>query len=1360
MLTSNTFTKGMNTDILPKNQPDGTYRYALNAVVETEDGDLPSISNELGSASACTNYPSGKKIIGHTLTENPDITVLFLFDPNDEHEIGYYDSATDLYTTVAKGSCLNFSDTHQIRAIFRLRNGCERVVDWTDRLNKYRTANLSDPKFVDEDKNITSCDLILWSRPFKYPCTSLKNAGVTTDSGGSLEVGTYYFAVRYLDNELNPSDWLYVTNGVTIGDEPYNYTAYSNTIALYDGGSNNSSDVGYVPRTNKSITLQFTNVDTTFYYFQVAAVRRTSMSGAITSVDILNPVPIQEKTATITNLTYVYTGLDSEIETQGSVDELLSENVKLEVVGAHAQDNRIRYVANTQYEPNNYIGYQRHASSIKVEYIRQAVASYNSPVSGGSLQLNNIKQQEYYFDRSTFPSDEVVPLGIVYVYKDGSTSPVFHIPGRPMIDNTSSNFGTNPYITTDLDEWDSIDVTGDSNIANPAKTKRWQVYNTSTIYNLTGTEGRGLMGYYEVEKTYPTVSVPCDTHVDGYWGRDWAGNLITSSTKIRHHRLPSQETRSPGIDAAAGGYKNVTHYRNGLRFEMVQNYPDSNIESHFYVFGDRTFEKTILDRGVVFPTQTNPDAPADLVVNRGINNRFLASTDHDNKTYSFLSPTILYDETYKSTKYLKVEKILPLREGATSTETHVGYNDNFDGAVDVSYIAGHYYYYESPTQLNYLVDNTGFLKKAVQDSPPPSMLSPFANKNIENRSVHEAAQILTTKTALEDYNTIGDESGYLYLVTLKNDVDVFADLYSIDYIKIGNCSQKKGAGTAQFRSYAGDTFIPQFQVTDYTWTVDGNNNVEAFADFFCTITEDNFWNTEFRHGTTEPEHSYYRYLFPPAGTLPSFGKYLASKLYKTNDVINFYPEKYLYNKSYSYINSFKRYYPLPFNYEYCNECLLDHPYRVYYSQQDNSESQRDYNRTILPNNYQDINGAAEITDLFVNFDKLYALSTTSAFMLHTRPQTIQASENLVYLGTGEVLSIPATQIKNTEYAFGGTTAPFSRVCTEYGTFWIDDLSSRPLLLTDQLNDISLDGFRNEWQNNGRLKLKQQFKNITGQAFPISSTSSHIGYISTYDPRYKRIIVHKKDYEILEQYISTFTYSRTPSSNLRFDGEVFYYNNVEVSLDNPLYFRNYSRTLSYSFLTRGWISFHSYMPHYMWNDYRTFYSDDILEHGIGQYQTYNNTTYNHIVDIVANKSPLGRKITSSVLYTSTAPFTGIVAYNDNQTTGFLMLEEKAPFQIQTSTGTCLWDRVDNQYRLNQLRNIAFDSPIWTSDWTYLQTDPFDFYDKVPNPAAIDYSTPQWQKERLKDFYVGVRLFHNKNTKITTSIVASTFDSRNR
>lgn len=113
--------------------------------------------------------------------------------------------------------------------------------------------------------------------------------------------------------------------------------------------------------------------------------------------------------------------------------------------------------------------------------------------------------------------DEIYALGIVYIFTDGTLSPVFHIPGRPMIDNTDNDYGNNPYISLELDQWDSIDVTGDENVFNPDKSARWQVYNT---YTVNDDEDGGLMGYYQVSTTYPDIDVCDDDHADGYWGRD------------------------------------------------------------------------------------------------------------------------------------------------------------------------------------------------------------------------------------------------------------------------------------------------------------------------------------------------------------------------------------------------------------------------------------------------------------------------------------------------------------------------------------------------------------------------------------------------------------------------------------------------------------------------------------------------------------------------------------------------------------------------------------------------------------------------------------------------------------------------
>ena len=48
-IVANSFSKGMFQDYDLRDQPESTYRYALNAVRETISGDMPSLANEQGN---------------------------------------------------------------------------------------------------------------------------------------------------------------------------------------------------------------------------------------------------------------------------------------------------------------------------------------------------------------------------------------------------------------------------------------------------------------------------------------------------------------------------------------------------------------------------------------------------------------------------------------------------------------------------------------------------------------------------------------------------------------------------------------------------------------------------------------------------------------------------------------------------------------------------------------------------------------------------------------------------------------------------------------------------------------------------------------------------------------------------------------------------------------------------------------------------------------------------------------------------------------------------------------------------------------------------------------------------------------
>lgn len=593
MTATSTFQVGMNTDLHPKYQKDGSYRFALNSVLETNSGELPYISSEGSNEICATNFPSTKSIIGHSLTDNEEV-VLFLYDPDGEHEIGIYSPANCTYTTTAKGECLNFSSSHPVNALFRIRNGCERVIYFTDNYNEYRVANLTDTaSWVDENSDIISCDRIAFYRNHTFPCIGLftgeGDVGIK-EGGGALKIGTYYFAIRYLDDEQNPTDWFLITRPVAIADEPFNLTNNASTVSFYDGGSNVETSPYYVSPTNKSIKLFLNNLDyPNFAFYQLAVIKRTGDAGEIEGVDILFPEGMTQSSGN----SYTYTGQSSQIFTQTSLDEVLSTRTQTDKVAAHAQIDNKLFLAGIENDQYDYSTFQRYASKVKAEWSKDDTTS---PVDA------YVKQGNYYFLNSSFMEDEVYALGIMYVMEDGSLSPVFPIPGRPA--NTSVT-GSNSYIGTngvadDTLDWDTGEAQyGDT--YNASKLKRWQHISTATKYS-SGPIG-GLMGYWESSTTYPTID-SCTDHVDGYWGRDWTGTLIEPGvTKVRHHRMPGPELR----DAA----EEATGFRVGVKFTNVE-YPPGAVK-HYFVYGDRTFEKTIIAKGLLIPLYYANPVVADLV---------------------------------------------------------------------------------------------------------------------------------------------------------------------------------------------------------------------------------------------------------------------------------------------------------------------------------------------------------------------------------------------------------------------------------------------------------------------------------------------------------------------------------------------------------------------------------------------------------------------------------------------------------------------------------------------------------------------------------------------------------------------------
>lgn len=204
-----------------------------------------------------------------------------------------------------------------------------------------------------------------------------------------------------------------------------------------------------------------------------------------------------------------------------------------------------------------YFNYQQLASNIKAEWV--AVEYPTDYYWGGGNKVGYMR-------------DEIYAFFIRWVYKTGARSASFHIPGR-----LPNSVDTQPVSTSD--------------VLFSNETQVWQVYDTATKFNITGTGpdggelvAKGDMAYWESTERYPDDK-------EEVWG-DLCGK------PIRHHKMPSNETTHIHNQ---GGNKIVVL---GVEFSNIQHPLDENgepiqdIVGYEILRGSREGHRSIVAKGM------------------------------------------------------------------------------------------------------------------------------------------------------------------------------------------------------------------------------------------------------------------------------------------------------------------------------------------------------------------------------------------------------------------------------------------------------------------------------------------------------------------------------------------------------------------------------------------------------------------------------------------------------------------------------------------------------------------------------------------------------------------------------------------
>lgn len=346
---------GMNQDVDPVNQPQGTYRFALNAQLQDIDGNFGNISSELGNE-VLGSLPEGKKPIGHVQTDTEDL-VLFLYDEDGDHEIGIFSPHAKTYTSYIVASCLNFDDRHPVDALFRIAKGCNRTIYFTDTINYYRVVDLDDLEAYKDDDGNWECSRMRFKRQAQLPRLT---PSAVFNAGGSLKIGAYQYSIRYLDDDLNATDWLFITNHINIYDDSTNAP-----YVTIDGGVNaveTTDEEGAVAPTNKSVELQIDNLDQSFKYFQIAAIVSLEATGFASTAYILPRQAITQESQT-----YIHSTNSGEGITQTTVLDIQTQSPNIDIIQTHAQTDNTLFIAGIKEDVRDWAAYQKAANDITVK---------------------------------------------------------------------------------------------------------------------------------------------------------------------------------------------------------------------------------------------------------------------------------------------------------------------------------------------------------------------------------------------------------------------------------------------------------------------------------------------------------------------------------------------------------------------------------------------------------------------------------------------------------------------------------------------------------------------------------------------------------------------------------------------------------------------------------------------------------------------------------------------------------------------------------------------------------------------------------------------------------------------------------
>jgi hypothetical protein len=463
------------------------------------------------------------------------------------------------------------------------------------------------------------------------------------------------------------------------------------------------------------------------------------------------------------------------------------------------------------------------------------------------------------------------------------------------------------------------------------------------------------------------------------------------------------------------------------------------------------------------------------------------------------------------------------------------------------------------------------------------------------------------------------------------------------------------------------------------------------------------------------------------------------------------PNYYFYNNTYSKQNKEHSYTIYPASFEPGRACKVSHPNGIIYSNGANWLQYKANDFFPVPLSYgrlTSVNG--------IESDRIL-IRTENTFLVHNAYNTLQTNGINIQVGNGGMFATKPQEYAKTTLGHGGSQHN-GILNTEFGHLWVDAKRGQIINLSGGgLDEISKYGMKNWFKENLPFHISKDFPEI--QADDLDNSYKGIGITMVYDKRFSRAIITKLDYKLLDK---TVTYDQ--------EEKVFKKGNEVVNLQDNKYFCDKSWTISFSFLTKAWTSFHSYKPNYYVDGIEYFSSGlntngTLWNHNLTNksYQVFYGKKYPWVIQTIS-KYDLSKNHLNSVeysmdviryhgdydpFYNNQITFNKAIVSNQGQSTGLLELEYNNKNnlnhlttypKVNANSTTIRVTNSDGIWRFNQFYDLApsraNNIPLWLNDCSNTI--------RTPNPAAINYQTPDLDKKRIRGEWNRIMLINDKHT----------------